>query len=186
MAGSFKRFLECLFVWGAPQAKGDPAKACLIVTQANANLTSGATSDINKMIARVAAVYARRYGAPIFPQAEVGEYLEGQGIQTVGGRTPFQADRPQGSESYEVARWQKSYYDKNRLEGPILLATTRPHCFRAVRIYEKMGFKVVVMPDAFPPMIFQKGLRQWFWRTPWIGYPYELLARLYYLYMGYL
>ncbi len=180
-----RRLFQCFFVWGQPTPKGNPKDAQLIVVQAMSDCEGDVSSQTNLSLASYALRYYERFGTPIFPQAEVGRIIEGQHTPIVG-ETAFCSTVDLWSDEYirsdEVARLQKHLCDETGWTR-VLVVASYPHAHRACWIYERLGFEVII-PPALPKMQFEKEFSQRRWRKPISAYPYELLARLFFLYKG--
>lgn len=185
MFGFLRKLVKCLFVWGQPTPKGDPKDAQLIVVQSMSDCEGDVSSQTNLIVADYVCKYHERFGTPIFPQAEVGRILEEQHIPTVG-ETAFYSKVDLGSDEYigsdGIARLQKRLCDEKGWTR-VLVVASYPHAHRACWIYERLGLEVIV-PPALPKMWFEKQFSQGRWRRPISAYPYELLARLFFLYKG--
>lgn len=182
-----KLFFQCIFDWRhTPQ--GNLSDAKLIVVQCASDCIGKKPSVTNLLLATVVQKYHEELGLPIFPQQEVGDILLQRGI-TLVGETPRYSEIPFFSTEYgngteKVAQMHKELCDKKGFDT-VLCVGFYPHVYRVVRVYEKLGLKVVV-PAHLPWIHFQNDLNQWWWRKRIIAYPYELLARLYFLYKGFI
>jgi hypothetical protein len=179
-------FFECIFCWWNPRGQGDLKDAQIILTQAASDMRDSSSSTTNKLLAQAADMYGKKLNIPIFPQGEVAKVLDRMNVFIVG-RTPCEAIPDNfGSKEYQgtsgVAMIQKKYCDEHRYSTVIVLAAT-PHTWRAKWTYEKLGLKVIIPPDS-PPMVFEKNMNQRRWRRAITAYPYELKARLEYLFNG--
>lgn len=183
-----KRFLQCIFVWGVPRAKGDLRDAQVILTQAMCNLTDGSVSKTNKLMANlIARLYSTDAFLPVFPQGELSRAIREKGVPLFAETELLISngvleDGYLGS--YEVAFKQKELCDKMGWKK-VVLVSFAPHIWRAKWVYEKLGFEVII-PAEMPRMVFEKGLAQTPWRRAITGYSYEFLARVYYLWKGYI
>ena len=179
-------FFKCLFVWWKPRGFGNLSEAQIILTQAASDMLDGSSSKTNKLLAEAAKNYSEKLNIPIFAQGEVARVLKERNVPVVGS-TPREAIPDNfGSKDYYgtsgVAEIQKKYCDEHSLKKALILAAT-PHTWRAKWTYEKLGLKVILPPES-PPMIFEKGMNQRRWRRAITAYPYELKARLDYLFNG--
>jgi hypothetical protein len=183
----FWRFLQCFFVWGVPKPRGNPTHAQIILTQAMPNLEPGIPSRANVLMADFVERCQLKLKLPIFAQGELAEVLKHRGV-VLAGETPVQSTANVLGAHYlgtfEVAGLQKEYCTQ-MCYSRIIPVSAAPHIWRAVWVYERLGFKVIV-PTDMPAMVFEKGLTQRRWRRAITAYPYELLARLLYLYKGYI
>ncbi len=180
-----RRIFECVFVWGEPTPKGNLQDAQLIVTQAMPDCEDGAFSDSNIATADMAERLQKELGIPIFPQAEVGRILSSRGVKLAGTTKFFGTVALTNKEypgSHGIARLQKKLCDE-RGWTKVLLVVPYPHAWRALWIYERLGLEVII-PPRLPKIVFQKGLTQKRWDSPFTAYPYELVVRLMSLLIG--
>ena len=183
-----RRLLQCIFVWRVPNPCGNPATADLIVVQSASDCIGNATSTTNIALADAAQVLHETHGTPIFPQAEVGRVLNTRGVATIA-TTPIYSTislltSEYGAGSYDVALLHKQLCVKHGWTKVVVLAY-HPHIVRVVWIYEKLGFEVIV-PSNVPRMTYQSTASQWRHRRAITSLPYELAARLWFLYQGYI
>lgn len=179
-------FFKCIFVWQKPKGQGNLSDAQAILTQAASDMVDGTSSKTNKQLAKMAQDYSKQLNIPIFAQGEVAKILAEDNIQVVGS-TPCEAIPDNlGSKKYigtfGVAKIQRKYCDEHHINRVLVLAPY-PHTLRAKWTYEKLGLQVILPPD-LPPIIFEKGMNQCRWRRAITAYPYELTARLKYLFRG--
>jgi hypothetical protein len=179
-------FFKCILCWWNPKAQGNLSDAQIILTQAQSDMKDGTSSKGNILMAEVAKKYNEELGIPIFAQGEVARVLDTMKVSVIG-RTPCEAIPDNfGNNEYQgtsgVALIQKKYCDEHGLTRVLVIAGS-PHTYRAMWTYEKMGFTVILPPKS-PPMIFEKGANQDRWSRAITAYPYELWARLKYLFMG--
>lgn len=179
-------FIQSLVCWWNPGARGNLSDAQIILTQAASDMADGTSSKTNKLLAEAAQRYAEQLKIPIFAQGEVARVLDLLNVEVVG-RTPCEAIPDNfGSGEYQgtdgVAKVQKKYCDQHGFTRILMLAAS-PHTWRAKWTYEKLGFEVILPPKS-PPMISQKGMNQKRWSRYSTAYPYELGARLKYLFIG--
>ena len=182
-----RRFLQCIFVWGVPQAKGDLHEAQVILTQAMCNLSDGSASKTNMLLAKCVRKNYIVLGAPVFPQGELAQAIERQQVPIIGQTRILQSSGvfEEGYfDTYSVALEHKKFCDQMGWKRVVLVSFV-PHIWRAKWVYEKLGFEVII-PGEMPKMVFQKDLAQRHWRRDLTGYAYEFLARLYYLWKGYI
>lgn len=182
-----QRFLQCLFRWGQPAEYGDVHKAQAILTQSMCDLTDGRVSEINKKMAELVKRLNDKLKIPVVAQGDLVPALKEVGVPI------FSQTRALPKQSIVAAEYfgseivvvdQKKICDKMGWSKVIIIATI-PHVWRARWIYEKQGFEVII-PAEIPKMIFQKNLVQPRWRKAVTAYPYEFLARLYFLCKGYI
>lgn len=181
------RFIQILFLWGKPEDKGLLSSAELIVVQAMSDCIGGHSSRTNYKLAALAKWYQKRLNIPIFPQGEVGNILLKQGVVLIAN-SPVQSTDDMSSSLYitteSLAQLQKKLCDTYEWTTVLVIAPY-PHAWRAIWTYEKLGLRVII-PENLPKMEFQKELISPRWRHRVTAYPYELLARLLYLYKGYI
>jgi hypothetical protein len=183
---SIALFFKCLFFWWNPEGEDDLKEAQIILTQAASDMADGSPSMTNKLLAEAARSYSEELHIPVFAQGEVARVLDGMDVSVIG-RTPREAIPDNfGSTEYHgtsgVALVQKRYCDEHGVTKALILAGS-PHIWRAKWTYEKLGIKVILPPKS-PPMVFEKGMSQRRWSAAWRAYPYELKARLGYLFEG--
>ncbi len=182
---SLKRLFQCFTVWGQPAPSGNSEDAQLIVTQAMPDCEGSVSSDTKLELANLAQRHHQELGIPIFPQAEVGRVLENRGVRVIGS-APNQSTISLLSDEYigshGIAQLQKDFCD-SRGWTRVLVVVPYPHAWRAIWIYERLGFEVIIPPD-LPKMKFQSSMTQGRWRRAITAYPYELLARLWSLCKG--
>lgn len=175
------RILQSFFVWNI-KPTGTLANGQILLTQA-ASDTEEQLGETNIKLASLVRDLFDVLGLPIFSQGEVGRQLILWGIPLVGN-TDCQDESNHYLDSYEVAKLQKELCDKKGLRRAIIV-TYQAHLWRVVQIYKRLGFEVIV-PAGLPRLMFEKDLSQWWHRRPITHYPYEFLARLYYIYKGYI
>lgn len=180
-------FLKCLFCWWKPGIKGNLKDAQIILTQASSDMEDGSSSKSNKILAETAKFYSEKLNIPIFAQGEVAKVLKEMNVNSLVGSTPCEAipDNFESKDYYGtsgVALIQKKYCDEHNIKNALILALY-PHTWRAMWTYEKIGIKIILPPKS-PSMIFEKKANQHRWRKAITAYPYELSARLKYLFMG--
>ncbi len=183
---SISLFFKCIFYWWNPRGQKNLKDAQIILTQAQTDMADGSSSRGNKLMAEVTAKYSKELSIPIFAQGEVARVLDTMYVSVVG-RTPCEAIPDNfGLKEYHgtsgVATVQKKYCDEKGFTRVLVIAGS-PHTWRAKWTYEKMGF-IVMLPRKSPPMIFEKGANQKRWSRAVTAYPYELSARLKYLFHG--
>ena len=179
-------FFKCLFCWWNPKQQGNMSDTQIILTQAASDMADGSSSTTTILLAQAARIYSEKLNVPIFAQGEVARVLDSMNYPVVG-RTPREAIPDNfGSKEYYgtsgVAKIQKEYCDEKGLTKALIIAAS-PHTWRAKWTYEKLGIKVILPPKS-PPMIFEKGMNQKRWSSAIRAYPYELKARLQYLFKG--
>lgn len=185
MSAFFVRLLQCLRAWGKPPRSGKPEAAQVILVQTVSDLKGGRPSETNLALAKLARKYHEQLGVPVFPQVEVGRILEEWGVPVVGS-TPVFSEIPVFAKGYAgthgIARLQKEFCDSKAWRRALVLAAW-PHAWRAIWNYERIGLEVIVPPD-LPKMKFERQMSQARWRQALTAYPYEFLARLFYLKQG--
>jgi len=151
------------------------------------DLDDGRTSEINKKMARLVGRLSRELKVPVVAQGDLVPALKKAGVPIFGQTRALPTQRIADAEyfgSEEVVTEQKEICDKMGW-GKVIVVSLVPHIQRAIWIYKKEGFEVII-PAEMPRMIFQKDLIQPRWRKAITAYPYELLARLYFLWKGYI
>jgi hypothetical protein len=182
-----RKFIGCFLNWGRPDSRGDVHSAQIILTQAASNLIGGGPSITNYDLGMRAMSLHDETGLPVFPQAEVRlAIIKIDPEASLVGETPLNAETSLSSKEYadsgDIASLQKKYCDE-RGYTRVIVVTFVPHIWRAVKVYEKLGLKVIV-PPYLPKMKFEMALAQSRWRRPITAYLYELLARLVFLFTG--
>jgi hypothetical protein len=150
------------------------------------DLTDGTTSRVHDVLARYVIDLQRATALPIYPQGGLARVLAKYNIPLMGRTRESIANSifdPKYFGTYEVVLEQKAGC-AGRYSRIIPVQVT-PAIWRAIWVYEKLGFTVVIPPD-IPHMIFQNELSHWRWRRAITAYPYELAARLVYLFKGYI
>lgn len=152
-----------------------------------ANLEDGNISYANYQLADFIALLQQSYDLPMFPQGELVPALLKANVEILQATKclPVQGVTEQGYfGSREVAVEQKETCDRYKWKR-IIPVSPVPHTWRAIWVYEKLDLQVIIPPN-MPEMVWQKDLAQWRWQGPIRAYFYELLARLYYFYKGYI
>jgi len=183
-----QRLLQCIFVWGRPASKGNPQKAQLIVVQTASDCEGGVASVTNIALADLAERYHKKFGTPIFPQAEAERILQGRGVVSVGttliySTVPLLSEK-YGNGSLGIAESQQQFCAERGWTKVLVLAYY-PHAWRVIWIYERMGLEVII-PKDLPKMHPQANMSQWRHRRAVTSYLFELAARLFFLYKGYI
>ncbi len=183
-----RMLLRCLFCWGIPTPVGDPARAQVICVQACGDLASGGTSQTNVAIAYTAAEYRGVLGLPLLAQGEVADALIPLGVKSIV-RTKTQAELRDAGEpyksTYDVALEHLRYARMNGWTRAIVVAYAPTHIWRCIWVYERLGFTVII-PSEMPSLVWGEDLYQRRLSARSRHFPFELLARLWFLYRGYI
>lgn len=183
-----KRLLQCLFVWGRPAPRGNPADAQLVVVQAASALENGEASETNIALANMAQKHYERFGTPISPQLEVGLILQERGVPTVGTTKAYSdisiLSAEYGTGSRAVAEIHAELC-RQRGWTKVLAIAYQPHIWRVIWIYEKLGLEVMV-PGGLPVFCPQGNMKQRRHRWVVTSYLFEWFARLWFLFNGYI
>lgn len=181
-----KRLLQCLFVWGTPKPRGDLHEAQVILTQSMSDCTNGSVSKVHSSLAEYVQKLYDELGLPICAQGELAPALEARRLPLVGktmAQIAYDVADPEYFGTYEVALEQVRFCAGRYRQ--IIPVQVTPAIWRAIWVYEKLGFGVII-PPGIPAMAFQENLKEWRWRRAITAYPYELAARLVYLSKGYI
>ena len=173
-----KRLWECLTVWSVPPTSLRGAQAILAHTAGeNSPIDPG---RVNKFIAvRIGELY-HQLRVPVIIQAELKSCLPDIPLTAV---SPRQAEALRYISTWDIARWHKAECDKLGVRR-VVLVSYYPHYWRAVKVTEKVGLTVLTPPGL--KEIYDPANSQWWARYKIINRLYELLARLYFFWKGWI
>lgn len=179
------RMIQCLVVWHVrPSTLEEMREAQAIVALAASDLDDDDSSPTNYLLADLADWLHGLYRIPIFAQGEVGRLCKSRVRRT---RTIFEMRSLPGyiyPSSHGVMLEQLPWFEESNCNRIIAVAYTH-YLWRVVMMFRKAGFTVYV-PSMIPSAWWQKGAEQRRHRTPFTGVPFEVMARLYFLYMGWI
>lgn len=177
---------KCFFWWSVPRASSNIDEGEYIWGFPGSDCIGGITSQTNGSLAKyvVEVMNSTRIFRPsrVLLQGELARAVEKLGI-AVTWTSPCQTVEL-GSEGYIESN--DAFQEAARLsEGAkhIIVIAMVPYIWRLIWMLERLGF-IVIIPANMPWHIPQKNLSQPRWRYWFTAIPYELVARLYSLYMG--
>lgn len=171
-----KTLFGCCFVWHIRGANLHGAD--VIIAHAGGDAMDGSPGKINEYLASIIRDIYKESPLPIVAQGELAEYLRDLPLV---GNIPRQRDAPKYIDTVDVARIHLEECRKSGFKLPILVSY-QPHLWRAKKVSEKLGLKVVVAD--VPRTVYDKDCSQWQMRSPLFNYPRELLCRLVWLIQG--
>ncbi len=184
MLHTIERFFTCLFYWRRPVPDRTLNDAQVIIVLACSDLANGETSLTNRQLADYAIVYHRLLSLPIIAQGEVARAIKDKGVP-VFSQTRLQTTArpldPRYLDTQAVAEHDRTLC---REQGwtRILLFAYVPYVWRARWVYERLGLQIII-PRNLPHIIFEDFAQKRLSRRQTL-YPFELIARLVYLWRG--
>lgn len=179
---------KCLFCWGTPRPVGDASSAQVICVQACGDLADGTTSQTNASLAYTAAEYRNVLGLPLLAQGEVADALSRMSVRSVVRTATQEELRKSGKpymNTYHVAIEHLKCCKANGWSRVIVVGYAPSHVWRCIWTYERLGL-TVILPSEMPSIIWGEHLYQKRLRTPLTHFPFEVCARLFFLYRGYI
>ena len=121
----FWKFLQCLFVWGRPRARGNLLDGQIILTQAFCDLAGGRISTTNKALASFVGKLWQESNLPVYPQGEMATAMREICVPVIAQTRLISVNEvfKEGYfGSYEVALEQKLLCDKMGLTRIVVVA----------------------------------------------------------------
>jgi len=169
---------ECLTVWHVPHTSLVGVQA--IVAHAPGENTDGTPGCVNEFLADTIRGLYNRYNVPVIVQGELRACLYDVPLAAVSKK---QNEAPGYLSTKDIVLWHKAECDKLGVRV-VALVSFDPHFWRAMKATQKVGL-VALVPVLIKEM-YDPANSQWRWRYKYIARPYELLARLYFLWKGWI
>ena len=174
-----KRFWECLTVWSVSSTSLRGAQAILAHAAGENSPTDPGLA--NESIADNVRELYHWLGVPVIVQGELRACLSGIQLAAVSPRQSEAA--PNYLNTHDIALWQKSECEKLGIER-VVLVSYLPQYWRAAKVTEKVGL-ICLTPPGLKEM-YDPANSQWWGRYKVVNRLYELLARLYFLWKGWI
>jgi hypothetical protein len=185
-----RKIWQCLNCWEPPLASPDEiATAQVIVTQAVEYDRDNTPGPGNAILAEIAFRYARTCNLQVIPQKELlGAARPTMPCVAVVGNTPMRtAAGVRPAHTATVCREQAEICRQHGWTR-VLVITFPDHWWRTVMCYRKLGLVPLVpyMPSHQEARYYGPNAIRWHMRRRWTFRIYEVAARLYFLYKGWL
>lgn len=173
-----KRLWECLTVWSVPPTSLRGAQAILAHAAGENSPTD--PGRVNEFIAGKIRELYYELDVPVIIQGELKSCL----IVPLAAVSLRQAEvAPNYLSTRDIALWQKEECDKLGAKI-VVLVSYLPHYWRGMKAAEKVGLTVLT-PSGLKE-IYDPANRQMWARYKFVNRPYEFLARLYFLWKGWI
>lgn len=175
----FLRLLwKCFTEWNAHPTSLEGAQAILAHAAGENSPTDPGIE--NKYLSSIIKDLYYKYKVPVFAQGELAPCLSDIPIS---GKSLRQSESKSYISTFNIAEWQKTECDKIGAKK-VILVSYLPHYWRAKKVTEKMGLEVLVPPGIAE--IYDSNNSQIWARYKWLNRPYEILARLMFVFKGWI